>query len=81
MRSIFKASIIFLCLLTHSLLLVGNNPEKKIDHILIISAYAESNPWSNSFITPIVTMASQDSTIGAYTIYLNMFALQNSGSR
>lgn len=78
MRSIFKASIIFLCLLTHSLLLVGNNPEKKIDHILIISAYAESNPWSNSFITPIVTMASQDSTIGAYTIYLNMFALQNS---
>lgn len=23
-------------------------------------------------------MASQDSTIGAYTIYLNMFALQNS---
>ena len=77
MRSIFKTSIIFLCLLTHTLLLVGSTPKKDIDHILVISAYADSNPWSNGFITPIVTMASQDSTIGAYTMNLNMFALQN----
>ena len=77
MGSIFKTSIIFLCLLTHTLLSVGSTPKKDLDQILVISAYADSNPWSNSFITPIVTMASQDSTIGAYTIYLNMFALQN----
>lgn len=76
MRSIFKVSILFLCLLTHSFLSAGNLPEKNIKHILIISAYADSNPWSNSFITPIVTMASQDSTIGVYTINLKMFAVQ-----
>lgn len=77
MGSIFKTSIIFICLLTNTLLLVGSTPKKDIDHILVISAYADSNPWSNGFITPIVTMASQDSTIGAYTMNLNMFALQN----
>ena len=76
MRSILKVSILFLCLLPHFFLSAGNLPKKNIKHILIISAYADSNPWSNNFITPIVTMASQDSTIGAYTINLNMFALQ-----
>jgi len=78
MGSIFKVSIIFLCLLTHTLFLAGSTLQKNIDHILVISAYADSNPWSNSFITPIVTMASQDSTIGAYTMHLNMFALKDS---
>lgn len=78
MRGIYKAMVITLCLLIHANTSFGNNADQHIDQILIINAYADSNPWSNSFITPIINMAAQDSKIGIYTAHLRMLTLQSS---
>ena len=59
MRSILKAIIITLCLLVKTYLSYSENTGTNINHILVLNAYSSSNPWSNSFITPIVNMASK----------------------
>ena len=77
MKGIFKAIVITLCLLSHTLFSSGNNaPNKQIDYILIVNAYAESNPWSNSLINPIINMVSRNSNMGIYTAHLKMLLMQ-----
>lgn len=76
MKSTFKAVIITLCCLLHTLISAGNNIDKTIDHILIINAYSDSNPWSNSLINPIVNMASRNEKLGLYSAHLKMITLQ-----
>ena len=71
MRSILKAIIITLCLLVKTYLSYSENTGTNINHILVLNAYSSSNPWSNSFITPIVNMASQNKQIGVYVENLN----------
>lgn len=76
MRGIYRAMVITFCLLIHANTSFGNGADQHIDQILIINAYADSNPWSNSIITPIINMAAQDSKIGIYTAHLRMLSLQ-----
>lgn len=75
MRNIFKAVLIIICLLINTHSLIGNNKQTDIDHILIINTYADSNPWSNSLINPILGIASQNNKIGAITVHLKMLSL------
>ena len=81
MRSILKAIIITLCLLVKTYLSYSENTGTNINHILVLNAYSSSNPWSNSFITPIVNMASQNKQIGVYVENLNMLTLQDAEAR
>ena len=60
---------------THTL--IGNNAKPYIDHILVINTYADSNPWSNSLINPILDMASKNNKIGVVTAHLKMLAVDN----
>lgn len=60
---------------THTL--IGNNAKPDIDHILVINTYADSNPWSNSLINPILDMASKNNKIGVVTAHLKMLAVDN----
>ncbi len=76
MSSNLKALFIILCLQVNTHSLIGNNIETNIDHILIINAYADSNPFSSSLVNPIISMASQNSKIGVYAANLSMFTLQ-----
>lgn len=76
MRIYLKVVIIILCLVLRAHTLSGNNIDKHIDYILVINANSDSNPWSNNFIAPIASMASQDSTMGVYTAHLKMLNLQ-----
>lgn len=72
MRNILRAAVILCCLLTYTQSSLGNSYGTGIDHILIINSYSESNPWSNSFITPIVNMASQNTSIGVSAAHINL---------
>lgn len=77
MKGILKATVITLYLLSHTLFSLGNNVhDPQIDYILIVNAYAESNPWSNSFINPIINLASRNSNMGLYTAHLKMLIIQ-----
>ena len=76
MSSKLKAVMIILCLLINTHSLIGKNTDGNIDQILIINAYADSNPWSNSLINPIIKMAAQDDKTGAYIANLKMLTLQ-----
>ena len=76
MKGTFKAVIITLCCLFYTLSSSGNSVDKHIDHILIINAYADSNPWSNSLINPIINMASQNDRLGVYTAHLKMITME-----
>lgn len=77
MRNIFKAFLIIICLLINTQTLIGNNKQTDIDHILIINTYTDSNPWSNSLINPILSMASQNNEIGVITAHLKMLSLNS----
>lgn len=71
MKNILKITILTICLLAQTCFLTGSNTNtKNIDYILIINTYADSNPWSNSFINPIIRMASQNNKIGIYAAHL-----------
>lgn len=48
------------CLLICVHTFANGSTKENIGHILIINAYTESRPWSNSLIYPIVHMASQN---------------------
>ncbi len=76
MRNILKAVIIIFCLLINIHPLTGNNTQSDIDHILVINTYADSNPWSNSLINPILDMASKNSNIGVITAHLKLLTLE-----
>ena len=77
MRVIFKAAIIVLCLSIQVLSLCGKNVDKGIDQILVINAYTEATPWSNSLIYPVVSMVAQDSKLGVYTEHLNILMIDD----
>lgn len=65
------------CLLICVHTFANGSTKENIGHILIINAYTESTPWSNSLIYPIVHMASQNKEIGVYTEHMNMLMLNN----
>lgn len=77
MRNIFKVFFLIFCLLINTHTLIGNNAKPDIDHILVINTYADSNPWSNSLINPILDMASKNNKIGVVTAHLKMLAVDN----
>lgn len=82
MKNIFKVTLIATILLVHAYTLIGSNTSykdknKKVDYILIINTYTDATPWSNSFIHPIVNMASKNNALGVYTTHLKMLTLQN----
>ena len=77
MKSIGRTVFLVLCLMGCMLISSGRNVEKTIDYILIINAYTESTPWSNSLILPVVNMASQNQEIGVYTEHMNMMMLDD----
>lgn len=77
MRNIFKVFFSIFCLLINTHTLIGNDTNSDIDHILVINTYADSNPWSNSLINPILDMASKNNKIGVITAHLKMLALDN----
>ena len=78
MKNILKITILTICLLAQTCFLTGSNTNtKNIDYILIINTYADSNPWSNSFINPIIRMASQNNKIGIYAAHLKMLTLKS----
>lgn len=65
------------CLLMSVGFLSAKNEDNDINCILIINAYTESTPWSNSLIFPIVNMASQNNKVGIYTEHMNMLMLDS----
>ena len=78
MKNILKITILTICLLAQTCFLTGSNTNtKNIDYIFIINTYADSNPWSNSFINPIIRMASQNNKIGIYAAHLKMLTLKS----
>lgn len=77
MKNIFKAVAVIFCLFICAHTALGNTTATHIDNILIINAYSESNPWSNSFINPIVNMASQDDKLGVSAVHLKLHILDS----
>ena len=77
MKATFKAAVLTLCLLFNTFSSSGNNVNNPVDYILVINAYADSNPWSNHLISPIVSMVSRSNKIGIYTAHLKMLILKD----
>ena len=78
MRNLYKAVMVIICLLMNTHTLLGNDVNSDIDHILVINAYNDSNPWSNSLINPIISMASQNTQMGAMTMHMKMLTVEDS---
>lgn len=80
MKATFKTVVLTLCLLLNTLFSSGNNVNSNIDYILVVNAYADTNPWSNSLINPIIELASRKSNIGIYPAHLRMLTLQDAAA-
>ncbi|MDO4165620.1 MAG: ATP-binding protein [Bacteroides sp.] len=82
MRNIISIIILAFCLLAHTCPLMGNKTtntttesNETVDQILVINTYSESTLWSNSFITPLVTLASKDVNLEVNIAHLRMMSL------
>lgn len=72
-KAVMQIASLLICMHTFA----QESNEENIQHILIINAYTESTPWSNSLIYPIIRMASQHKEIGVYTEHMNMLMLDD----
>lgn len=72
-KAVMQIASLLICMHTFA----QESNKENIQHILIINAYTESTPWSNSLIYPIIRMASQHKEIGVYTEHMNMLMLDD----